>query len=102
MIASGLFQFRRASECYEGIASIRIVEFNGGCLDTAGFRALQDLFPAHVSGNVLTLGATPGSMVPSSADVAATLALFTAPAFSSNGKHSEYGFGGQVTKNSLA
>ena len=35
-----------------------LLSFNDGYLDTAGFLALQGLFPAHVTGNFVTLGAT--------------------------------------------
>lgn len=35
-----------------------LLTFNGGYVDTAGFLALQGLFPAHVTGNFVTLGAT--------------------------------------------
>ena len=35
-----------------------ILSVNGGFVDTAGFLALQGLFPAHVTGNFVTLGAS--------------------------------------------
>lgn len=35
----------------------RVLSFNGGYVDTAGFLALQGLFTAHVTGNFVTLGA---------------------------------------------
>ncbi|MFC0410912.1 YoaK family protein [Roseomonas elaeocarpi] len=34
-----------------------VLTFNGGFVDTAGFLALQGLFPAHVTGNFVTIGA---------------------------------------------
>jgi uncharacterized membrane protein YoaK (UPF0700 family) len=34
-----------------------LLAFNGGYVDTAGFLALEGLFPAHVTGNCVTLGA---------------------------------------------
>ncbi len=35
----------------------RLLAFNGGYVDTAGFLALHGLFTAHVTGNFVTLGA---------------------------------------------
>jgi uncharacterized membrane protein YoaK (UPF0700 family) len=35
----------------------RLLSFNGGFVDTAGFLGLQGLFTAHVTGNFVTLGA---------------------------------------------
>ncbi|OWT74303.1 MULTISPECIES: YoaK family protein [unclassified Achromobacter] len=35
----------------------RLLGFNGGYVDTAGFLALKGLFTAHVTGNFVTLGA---------------------------------------------
>ena len=34
-----------------------ILTFDGGFVDTAGFLVLQGLFPAHVTGNFVTIGA---------------------------------------------
>ncbi len=34
-----------------------LLSFNGGYADTAGYLALQGLFTAHVTGNIVTLGA---------------------------------------------
>ena len=34
-----------------------LLAINGGCADTAGFLALQGLFTAHITGNLVTLGA---------------------------------------------
>jgi uncharacterized membrane protein YoaK (UPF0700 family) len=36
---------------------LRLLSFNGGFVDTAGFLGLQGLFTAHVTGNFVTLGA---------------------------------------------
>jgi uncharacterized membrane protein YoaK (UPF0700 family) len=36
----------------------KVLTFNGGYVDTAGFLALQGLFTAHVTGNFVTIGAS--------------------------------------------
>ncbi len=36
----------------------KLLTFNGGYVDTAGFLALQGLFTAHVTGNFVTIGAS--------------------------------------------
>ncbi len=53
-----------------------LLSFNGGFVDTAGFLALQGLFPAHVTGNFVTLGS---SLVFGTSGVAAK--LIALPAF---------------------
>lgn len=53
-----------------------LLALNGGYVDTAGYLALQGLFPAHVTGNFVTLGA---SLVLGTSGVAAK--LIALPAF---------------------
>ncbi|HEY0295467.1 MAG TPA: YoaK family protein [Bordetella sp.] len=48
----------------------RLLAFNGGYVDTAGFLALQGLFTAHVTGNFVTLGA---ALVQGTSGIAAKL-----------------------------
>lgn len=54
-----------------------LLSFNAGYVDAAGFLALQGLFPAHVTGNFVTIGA---ALVTGASGVAAK--LLALPAFS--------------------